>query len=74
MKKYTYWEIERIQIHSVILGQSDEIKSISRMVAPVASSDSTVLFLGETGTGKEWVARAIHIGSKRKDKLTVKVN
>jgi formate hydrogenlyase transcriptional activator len=45
-----------------------------RLVAQVAPSDSTVLILGETGTGKELVARAIHNSSPRKNKLMVKVN
>lgn len=44
------------------------------MIAQVASSDSTVLLQGETGTGKELIARAIHNSSSRKSKLMVKVN
>jgi len=44
------------------------------LVSQVAASDSTVLILGETGTGKELIARAIHNDSLRKDKLMVKVN
>jgi transcriptional regulator with GAF, ATPase, and Fis domain len=73
-KIYLTEEIETIQNHTEILGQSDEIKKVFRMVTQVASSDSTVLILGETGTGKELIARAIHNGSPRKGKLMVKVN
>jgi transcriptional regulator with GAF, ATPase, and Fis domain len=73
-KIYLTEEIETIQNHSEILGQSGEIRKVFRMVTQVASSDSTVLILGETGTGKELIARAIHNGSPRKGKLMVKVN
>ncbi len=57
-----------------ILGHSDAIQNILRQAEQVAKTDSTVLILGETGTGKELVARAIHDLSSRKGKPTVKVN
>jgi len=57
-----------------VVGNSEEIQKVFRLVSQVASSDSTVLLLGETGTGKELVARAIHESSPRKDKLMIKVN
>jgi formate hydrogenlyase transcriptional activator len=57
-----------------IVGSSPAMKDVYRLVSVVAATSSTVLVLGETGTGKELVARAVHNGSPRKDKLMVKVN
>ncbi|MHC0443110.1 sigma-54-dependent Fis family transcriptional regulator [Flavobacterium sp. 3-210] len=57
-----------------IIGESSEMKKVFHMVNQVAPSDSTVLLLGETGTGKELIARAIHNASPRMSKLMVKVN
>jgi formate hydrogenlyase transcriptional activator len=57
-----------------IVGQSSALRQVLQLVETVASSDSTVLLLGETGTGKELVARAIHERSRRKDRTFVKVN
>jgi PAS domain S-box-containing protein len=57
-----------------IIGRSDAVKGVMEKVARVASSDATVLLLGETGTGKELVARAIHGSSKRKGKSFIKLN
>jgi transcriptional regulator with GAF, ATPase, and Fis domain len=57
-----------------IVGQSSCVKNMFRQVIQVAGTDSTVLLTGETGTGKELLAKAIHAMSKRKDRLTVKVN
>ncbi len=59
---------------SEIIGESPAIQRIFRMIGQVAAADSTVLIMGETGTGKELVARAIHNNSPRKNKLMVKVN
>ncbi|MBF4519162.1 sigma 54-interacting transcriptional regulator [Flavobacterium sp. ANB] len=59
---------------SEIIGESGEMKKVFRLVEQVAPSDSTVLLLGETGTGKELIARAIHNASPRSSKLMVKVN
>jgi transcriptional regulator with GAF, ATPase, and Fis domain len=57
-----------------IIGQSDAIKYVFFKVKQVASTDTTVLLLGETGTGKELIARAIHELSSRKNRPLVKVN
>jgi formate hydrogenlyase transcriptional activator len=59
---------------SEIIGNGPEMQKTFRLVAQVAPSDSTVLILGETGTGKELIARAIHNNSPRKGKPMVKVN
>jgi PAS domain S-box-containing protein len=57
-----------------IIGQSDAIKYVLFKVTQVAPTNTTVLITGETGTGKELVARAIHGASDRKDKPLIKVN
>jgi formate hydrogenlyase transcriptional activator len=57
-----------------IIGQSSALRRVLQMVEHVASSDSTVLLLGETGTGKELIARAIHNCSSRRDHSFAKVN
>jgi len=57
-----------------IIGQSSTLRHVLQMVETVASSDSTVLLLGETGTGKELIARAVHDHSRRKNRTFVKLN
>ena len=57
-----------------IIGASKALKKSLRKVEQVASTDSTVLILGETGTGKELLARAVHFLSDRRDRPLVKVN
>ncbi len=57
-----------------ILGQSPPLQSALRQVEQVAPTDSTVLLLGETGTGKELFARALHNLSRRRERPLVKVN
>ena len=57
-----------------IIGQSDTLKYVLFKVEQVAPTDSTVLILGETGTGKELIARAIHNESERCDKSFVVIN
>src|SRR5437773_4372929 len=57
-----------------IVGGSAPLQDVLAKVKRVASTDSTVLILGETGTGKELVARAVHHLSKRKDKPLIKLN
>ena len=57
-----------------IVGQSKEISSVIVEVKKIANSRSNVLLLGETGTGKELVARAIHFNSPRQDKPFVPIN
>ncbi|MCH8035241.1 MAG: sigma 54-interacting transcriptional regulator [Bacteroidetes bacterium] len=57
-----------------IVSTSESFKKILRNVEQVAATDATVLILGETGTGKELIARALHILSPRKERPLVKVN
>src|ERR1700685_2667588 len=57
-----------------IVGQSSALRHVLKLVETVAPSDSTVLLLGETGTGKELIARAIHDRSHRKEWTFVKLN
>ena len=59
---------------SEIIGNGDAMQKVYRLMSLVTGSNTTVLVLGETGTGKELIARAIHNASPRKDKLMVKVN
>lgn len=71
---YLNEQINSLQNYSEIVGSSLAMRRIFRLVGQVAPSDSTVLLLGETGTGKELIARAIHQASSRSSKLMVKVN
>jgi transcriptional regulator with GAF, ATPase, and Fis domain len=57
-----------------IIGQSSPLRRVLNMVEQVVSGNSTVLLLGETGTGKELIARAIHNCSSRRDQSFVKLN
>ena len=57
-----------------IVGESPALRSVLFQVEHVAPADSTVLLLGETGTGKELIAKAIHARSRRRDRTLVKVN
>ena len=57
-----------------IVGQSSALREVLEQVGMVAPTDSTVLLLGETGSGKELIARAIHGRSLRKNQPLVKVN
>lgn len=65
---------KEIEAPSPILGNSRQIKNILEMIAKVAPTDARVLILGENGTGKELVARAIHTGSPRSNSPFVEVN
>jgi formate hydrogenlyase transcriptional activator len=60
--------------HENIIGKSNEINYVFYMIEQIANTDTSVLVLGETGTGKELVARAIHSLSLRKDRALVKMN
>lgn len=71
---YLQEELRQDQAFGDIIGQSAAIKYVLYKVGQVAPMDSTVLILGETGTGKELVARAIHGASLRKDRPLIKVN
>ena len=57
-----------------IIGQSKPLKKVFQRIEQVAPTDSVVLITGETGTGKELIARAIHNLSRRKDRLVVRVD
>jgi len=57
-----------------VVGQSSALRQVLQLVETVATSDSTALLLGETGTGKELFARAIHDRSRRKDRTFIKLN
>ena len=71
---YLQSELQLDPAFSEIIGQSSAIKYVLFSVAQVAQTDSTVLISGETGTGKELVARAIHYASLRKDRPLIRVN
>jgi formate hydrogenlyase transcriptional activator len=73
-KLYLEEEIRGEMDFEGIVGQSSGLRNVLNLVETVAPSDSTVLLLGETGTGKELIARAIHDRSRRKDRTLVKVN
>ena len=73
-RAYLQEEIKLEYNHENIIGQSDGLKYVLYKVEQIADSDTTVLVLGETGTGKELVARAIHGLSPRKNRALVKVN
>lgn len=67
-------EIEMIQHFPDIIGNSPQVQQTLRLVTRVAPTSSTVLILGETGTGKELIAQAIHQHSSRKSKAMIKIN
>lgn len=71
---YLREQISTIYNFSEIVGNGDKMQQVYRLMSLVADSNATVLVLGETGTGKELIARALHNASPRKDKLMVKVN
>jgi formate hydrogenlyase transcriptional activator len=71
---YLREEIRLEQEHKGIVGKSDATKNVLGRVEQVAGTESTVLILGETGTGKELVAHAIHNMSPRKGRALVKIN
>jgi PAS domain S-box-containing protein len=67
-------EIDKASMFEEIVGSSPALKSVLSRISKVAPSDSTVLITGETGTGKELVARAIHRRSERASRAFVSVN
>ncbi len=67
-------QIDRDSMFEEIVGSSEALRKVLRQVSKVASSDSTVLILGETGTGKELIARAIHRRSNRAERAFIGVN
>ncbi len=67
-------QIDRESMFEDIVGSSEALRKVLRQVTKVAPSDSTVLILGETGTGKELIARAIHKRSRRAEQAFIGVN
>lgn len=73
-KRYLEEEIRDDHNFKQIIGESPAIKKVLKSIELVATFDSTVLILGETGTGKELIARAIHDRSSRRERTFVKLN
>nr|WP_275942845.1 sigma 54-interacting transcriptional regulator [Desulfosediminicola flagellatus] len=73
-RAYLLEEIKLEFNYDNIIGQSNEIKYVFYKIEQIAATDTTVLIQGETGTGKELVARAIHDLSERRDRTMVKMN
>jgi formate hydrogenlyase transcriptional activator len=71
---YLHKEVKLLADHTEIVRQSLAMKKVLSQAEQVARTDSTVLIQGETGTGKELVARAIHRLSSKKDRLLVSIN
>jgi formate hydrogenlyase transcriptional activator len=67
-------QIDRDSMFEDIVGSAEALQKVLRQIAKLASSDSTVLILGETGTGKELIARSIHKRSNRVDRAFIGVN
>jgi PAS domain S-box-containing protein len=72
--RYLREEIKALHGLDAVIGQSEALLRVLRDVREVAETDATVLIMGETGTGKELVAHAIHDGSRRGDRPLVRVN
>ncbi len=72
--QYLQDEIKQEHNFEEIIGRSAVIKSVLSNVRRVAATDASVLIRGETGTGKELIARAIHSASKRREKPLIKIN
>lgn len=73
-KLYLEGEIRTDHNFEEIIGESTSLKRVLKQIEIVAPTDSAVLIQGETGTGKELIARALHNLSKRKDKTFIKIN
>jgi formate hydrogenlyase transcriptional activator len=71
---YLQEQVETQYNYAEIIGAGKEMQKVFHLMSQVSAANSTVLILGETGTGKELIARAIHNNSPRKEKLMVKVN
>lgn len=71
---YLQEEIKAAHNFEEIVGRSSAIRGVLENVRRVAGTDASVLIRGETGTGKELIARAIHSASKRRDKPLIKIN
>jgi formate hydrogenlyase transcriptional activator len=73
-KGYLEEEIKTLYNFAEIVGQSHALQQVLKQVETVAPTDSTVLLIGDTGTGKELIARAIHNLSSRNERTLVKLN
>jgi PAS domain S-box-containing protein len=71
---YLQEELKTERNFGEIIGAAEPMQRVFRDIEMVAATDATVLVLGETGTGKELIARAIHTRSRRRDAVMVKVN
>ena len=71
---YLRQEVQLQHVHEEIIGRCEGMKQVLSQVEQVSETDSTVLILGETGTGKELMAKAIHRLSTRRDRPMVTVN
>jgi PAS domain S-box-containing protein len=67
-------QIQKRQRYAEIIGSSDKILRVIEMINQIAHTNSTVIILGETGSGKDLVARAIHYNSSRKDGPFLSIN
>src|SRR5215472_16170601 len=73
--KQSFWAEDEIRAQcEAIVGGSPALKAALQLVSIVAPTESSVLILGETGTGKELIARAIHDLSSRRERAFVKLN
>ena len=72
--KQLKWLLERAQPQSVMVGESQAIREVFRLIERAGPSDKAILIQGESGTGKELVAQALHQCSGRSDKPTVTIN
>lgn len=73
-KQYLQEEVTDRYQYEDIVGTGEKMRDVFKLVSQVAMASTSVLLLGETGTGKELIARAIHNASPRREKLMVKVN
>ena len=67
-------ELQALHLDEALIGESPALRQVLRDIGQVAKTDATVLILGETGTGKELVARAIHAASQRHERPLITVN
>src|SRR5439155_23209727 len=67
-------DLDRTSMFEEIVGSSEALRTVLRHVAQVAPTEATVLILGETGTGKELIARALHKRSSRARRAFIRVN
>ncbi|MGH8569969.1 MAG: sigma 54-interacting transcriptional regulator, partial [Gammaproteobacteria bacterium] len=74
LNRYLQEELRVSQAEEDLIGASQDLREVLEKVEQVAPTAATVLILGETGTGKELIARTIHTLSQRKDKVLVKLN